>query len=138
MKINTLVLLFLLSFSGVSSYGQTQPLTLETARRTALKNHPVIQQSQMFIAQQQTLVKTATIFDPLNISSSFGQINSSASDYYVGISQSFKMPGAYRSEKRVLQQNVKIASASAAVTKNELLKNVTAAYYQLALCLAAV
>ena len=129
MKINTLVLLFFLFFSGMNSYGQTQPLTLETARRTALQNHPVIQQSQMFIVKQQTLIKTATIFDPLNISSSFGQINSSASDYYVGISQSFKMPGAYRSENRVLEQNVKIASASAAVTKNELLKNVAAAYY---------
>jgi len=129
MKASTLILLFLCSISGVKSYAQTKPLSLETARQTALRNHPVIQQGQSIIDRQQTLVKTASIFDPLNISGSFGQINTSASDYYVGISQSFKMPGVYKSEKNLLQHNVNIASAGAAVTKNDLIKNVTTAYY---------
>jgi heavy metal efflux system protein len=129
MKIKSLILLLFFSIAGLMTYGQTEPLSLEKARQTALKNHPVIQQGQMYITQQQTLVKTSTLFDPLNISSSFGQINSSATDYYVGISQSFKMPGVYKSENKLLQQNVNIANASAAVTKNELIRNVTIAYY---------
>ena len=129
MKVNSMILLLLFSITGLETYSQNEPLSLETARQTALKNHPMIQQGQIYIEQQQTLVKTATLFDPLNINSSFGQINSSASDYYVGISQSFKMPGVYKSEKNLLQQNVNIASATAAVTRNDLIKNVTAAYY---------
>jgi cobalt-zinc-cadmium resistance protein CzcA len=128
-KINTLILLLFFSIEGFNSFAQTQPLTLGAARDMALKNHPVIQQSKMFVEQQQTLVKTATIFDPLSISSSFGQINSGMFDYYVDISQSFKAPGVYKSEKNLLQQNVNIASASAAVTKNILIRNVTMAYY---------
>ena len=129
MKMNGLILLVLFSLSGFNTEAQTQPLTLEAARQMALKNHPIIQQSRLLITQQQTLVKTATIFDPFSISSSFGQINSGMFDYYVGISQAFKAPGAYNAENKLLQQNVNIANASAAVTKNELIRNVTMAYY---------
>ena len=129
MKINPVILLMIFSISGIHSNAQTPALSLETAREIALKNHPVLQQSRLNVTQQQTLVKSATLFEPLNITSSFGQINSSAIDYYVGASQTFKMPGAYKSEKDLLQQNVNVASANAAVTKNDLIKNVTTAYY---------
>ena len=129
MKINSAILLVLFSVAGLTLCGQAQPLTLAFARQTALQNHPVVQQSNMYIQQQQSLVKTATTFDPISINSSLGQINSGLFDYNVGISQSFKTPGAYKAERKYLQQNVNIASASAAVTRNELIKNVTAAYY---------
>lgn len=115
-------------FAG-SSFAQSKELSLQQAVQTAITNHPAVQQSNLFIQQQQTLVKTATTFDPLNVTSSFGQINSGLFDYNVGVSQSFKLPGAYKAEKNLLNQNVNIANASAAVTKNELIKNITAAYY---------
>lgn len=128
MKINTTILL-LFSIAAVSVKAQSQPLTLDVAKQTALKNHPSLQQSNLYIQQQQALVSTATSLDPLNVNSTLGQINSSVFDYNVGIAQSFKAPGAYKAEKKLLLQNVNVANASAAVTKNELIKNVTAAYY---------
>jgi heavy metal efflux system protein len=129
MKINTAILLLLFSIAGVTAYSQTQPLSPDAAKQIAFKNHPVIQQGNLFIQQQQMLVKTAGTLDPLNISSSLGQINSNVFDYNVGMSQSFKSTGAYKAEKNLLQQNVSVANATLAVTKNELVKNVTAAYY---------
>ena len=105
------------------------PLTIDIALQRAYTNHPVMQQGNLLIEQQQTLIKTATTFDPLNITGSYGQINSGVNDYNIGLSQSFKLPGAYKADKKVLQQNVNVAKATAAVTKNELTKNVSTAYY---------
>ncbi len=122
------IIILSLCFCGNQLNAQT-PLTIDSALQRAYNNHPIMQRDGLLIQQQQVLVKTATTFDPLNISGSYGQINSGVNDYNVGFSQSFKMPGVYRAEKTALQQNVNVARATAAVTKNELTKNVTAAYY---------
>lgn len=58
-----------------------------------------------------------------------GQINGNANDYNFGVSQSYKLPKVYETEKNLLNQNVTIAKAYETVTKNELIKNVSMAYY---------
>jgi heavy metal efflux system protein len=132
MKINTtatalLVLIF--SVIGFNANAQSQTLTLQNALDLATKNYPTIQQATLQTQQQQALTGTATILDPFNINTGLGQINSKVLDYNVGVAQGFKLPNAYKAEKNLLKHNVTVAKSYEAVTKNELIKNVSNAYY---------
>jgi cobalt-zinc-cadmium resistance protein CzcA len=132
MKINTTattLLLIIFSMIGLNVNAQTQTLTLQNALDIAIKNYPTIQQASLQTQQQQALTGTATILDPFNINTGVGQINSNVIDYNVGVAQGFKLPGAYKAEKNLLNQNVTVAKAYEAVTKNELIKNISNTYY---------
>jgi len=122
------ILTCILCLTGFSSRAQTS-LTLDSALQKAYRDHPASRQGELMIQQQEILAKTATTFDPLNINGSYGQMNSKLNDYNIGFSQSFRLPGAYHAEKKLLEQNVNISKTAAAVTKNELTRNVSAAYY---------
>jgi cobalt-zinc-cadmium resistance protein CzcA len=122
------ILLSLILLGTVSVSAQKAGLTLDSALARAYAQHPVVRQGDQLVRQQQALLGTATVFDPLSINSTFGQINSGDFDYNVGVSQSFKLPGAYRAERGLLQQNVKVAEAARAVTRAELTRNVRSAY----------
>jgi cobalt-zinc-cadmium resistance protein CzcA len=125
----TVLLLLIFSMIGLDASAQTHTLTLENALNLATKNYPTIQQAALQIQQQQALTKTATILDPFNINTGLGQINSKVFDYNIGVAQGFKLPNAYKAEKNLLNQNVTVAKSYEAVTKNELIKNVSNAYY---------
>lgn len=132
MKINTTattILLLIFSFIGFNANAQTQTLTLQNALDLATKNYPIIQQASLQTQQQQALTGTATILDPFNINTGLGQIQSKVFDYNVGVAQGFKLPNAYKAGKNLLQQNVTLAKSYEAVTKNELIRNVSNAYY---------
>lgn len=132
MKINTTantLLLLIFSMIGFNVKAQTNTLTLQNALDLATKNYPTIQQATLQTQQQQALTGTATILDPFNINTGLGQINSNVFDYNVGVAQGFKLPNAYKAEKNLLKQNVSVAKSYEAVTKNELIKNVSNAYY---------
>lgn len=142
MTINTTpatVLLLIFSFIGLNSFPQVTPalservgerlLTLQNAIDLATKNYPTIQQATLQTQQQKALTGTATILDPFNINTGLGQINSNLYDYNVGVAQGFKLPNAYKAGKYLLQQNVRLAQSYEAVTKNELVRNVSNAYY---------
>lgn len=132
MKINTtptILLLLIFSMIGFNATAQTQTLTLQNALDLATKNYPTIQQASLQTQQQKALTGTATILDPFNINTGLGQINSNVFDYNVGVAQGFKLPNAYKAGKDLLQQNVTMAQSYEAVTKNELIRNVSNAYY---------
>lgn len=132
MKINTTattILVLIFSFIGFNANAQSNTLTLQNALDLATKNYPTIQQASLQTQQQQALTGTATILDPFNINTGLGQINSKAFDYNVGVAQGFKLPNAYKAGKNLLQQNVTLAKSYEAVTKNELVRNVSNAYY---------
>lgn len=132
MKINTTtrtLLLLIFSIITFNATAQTNTLTLQNALDLAIKNYPTIQQAALQTQQQQSLTGTATILDPFNINTGLGQINSKVLDYNVGVAQGFKLPNAYSAEKNLLKQNVTVAKSYEAVTKNELIKNVSNAYY---------
>lgn len=122
-----LIGLLMLGSSG-KVLAQNVPLTMDSALAKAYARHPVIRQGDQLVRQQQALLGTATVLDPLAINSMFGQINSGDFDYNVGVSQSFKLPGVYQAERGLLQQNVKVAEAARVVTRAELTRNVRAAY----------
>ena len=125
----TAILLILLSLSGLKSIAQTESLSLQNAIDLSVQNYPSIQQANLQTKQQQALTESATKFEPFNINSNWGQINSKVFDYNVGVAQGFKHPKAYNAEQNLLNQNVNVAKSYEAITKNELIKNVSTAYY---------
>ena len=121
-------LLCLLQFA-FCPFTNAQTLTLQDALQSAYKNHPTIQQNDLLVQQQQALVKTANTLDPFSINGNFGQANSKAFDYNIAAQQPFRFPTVIKADRNVLEQKVNVLKAAGAVTKNELTRNVTAAYY---------
>ncbi len=105
-----------------------QTLSLQNALDLATKNYPTMQQATLQTEQQQTLTKTATILDPFNINSNLGQMNSKVFDYNVGVAQGFRLSN--KADRNLLNQNVNVAKSYEAVTKSELIKNVSSVYFQ--------
>lgn len=118
--------LLLFAFCSLMN-AQTQTFTLQNALDLATKNYPTLQQATLQTQQQQALTKTATVLDPFNINSNFGEINSTIFDYNIGIAQGFKL--SYQAEKKLFNQNVVVAKSYEAVSKNELIKNVSNVYF---------
>lgn len=125
-KITTIVVLLISCFS-FNANAQTKDFTLQNALDLATKNYPTIQQATLQTQQQQALTKTATVLDPFNINSNLGQINSKLYDYNIGVAQGFKLSN--KADRNLLNQNVAVAKSFEAVTKNELIKNVSNAYF---------
>lgn len=125
-KIATIVVLFISCFS-FNANAQTQTFTLQNALDLATKNYPTVQQATLQTEQQQELTKTATVLEPFNINSNLGQINSKLFDYNIGVAQGFKLSN--KADRNLLNQNVAVAKSFEAVTKNELIKNVSNAYF---------
>jgi heavy metal efflux system protein len=107
--------------------GQNQVLTLQDAIQLATKNNLTLQQASLQTEQQTLLTKTAKTLDPFNINSNLGQMNSNVFDYNIGVAQGFKL--SYKADKNALQQNVNVAQSYENVTKNELIRNVSNAYF---------
>ena len=120
-------LLSLTSIFSFNANAQTQTFTLQNALDLATKNYPTLQQATLQTQQQQALTKTATVLDTFNINSNLGQINSKLFDYNIGVAQGFKLSN--KADRNLLNQNVVIAKSFEAVTKNELVKNVSNAYF---------
>ena len=125
-KIATIVVLLFSCFS-FNGNAQTQNFTLQNALDLATKNYPTIKQASLQTKQQQALIKTATVLDPFNINSNLGQMNSKVFDYNIGVAQGFKLSN--KANRNLLNQNVAVAKSFEAVTKNELIKNVSIAYF---------
>ena len=125
-KIVTIAALLFSCFS-FNANAQTQTFTLQNALDLATKNYPTLQQASLQTQQQQALTKTATVLDPFNINSNLGQINSKLFDYNIGVAQGFKLSN--KADRNLLNQNVAVAKSFEAVTKNELIKNVSNAYF---------
>ncbi len=121
-------LIGILCFGGLRVKAQNT-MTIDSALQRAYNNHSMMQQGKLLIRQQEALVQSVAAFDPLSINGSYGQINSALADYTIDLTQTFKLPGAYRAEKNVLRENVQVAKITTTINRNELTKNVMAAYY---------
>ncbi|CAN1555853.1 TolC Outer membrane protein [Flavobacteriaceae bacterium] len=126
-SLNSIVLFLLLFALCPLMNAQNSTLQLNDALQSALKNYPTMQQASLQTEQQQALTKTATVLDPFNINSNLGQMNSKLFDYNVGVAQGFKLSN--KADRNLLNQNVTVAKSFEAVTKNELIKNVSSAYF---------
>lgn len=122
-----------LSFSLASgtSFGQT-PKTLQETIEMGLKNNPALRGTNLAIEYARELQKTAFEFDKAQISVSQDPTAGGGNDNSIGISQSFSLPSVYSAQSNVLKGQRALAEQSYAVSKKTLVRDISAAYYQLA------
>lgn len=133
-KPTTSIAVIVLMLLTSQSFAQTtdKPLTLDEAIKIALQNNPQIKSASLEVEQQNVLKKSAFELPKTNFSVIKGQYNSKINDTYFGVTQEINFPSVYAMQSKVQKQNVLLSEKNLAVTQSELIRNVKAAYYQLA------
>ena len=119
-----------LMFSSTVANAQTK-LSLDSCLHIALQNHPSVQSATYGVQQQQQLKKTSFVFDHLNVNYQGGQINGKPIDYNISATTGIPFPTTIAAQTKLQNQKVELAQQQLNVTKAELIRNVSAAYYQL-------
>lgn len=120
----------LIVFLGITANAQPN-VTLDSAIITALNNHPMLKSGEYEVQQQQQLKKTAFTLEPINLTYTSGQINSSVHDYNVNAVTGIKFPTVISAQSQFQEQQVLLSQAKLIITKAVLIKNVSIAYVQL-------
>lgn len=105
--------------------------SLDSCIQLALANHPNIRAGSYAIEMQEQLKRTNFTFEPVNVSYQGGQINSELQDYNVSISTGIPFPTTTSAQAKFQDQKIELARRQLNITKNELIRNVSTAYYQL-------
>ena len=112
--------------------GEAQiPISLSTACEKAINRNPEIQSSQLKIEYQEKIKTSYAVVDPLNISGEIGQFNSDKTDNKISVSQGFRLPNFYKSQKAVLAENLKSAEIESEISKWQLKKQIALVYNEL-------
>lgn len=124
----------LLAFSFLSSQAQT-PIALGAAMDSAMANNQTVRNERLMADYQKKLARSGANIPQTTVIGEYGQINSSFSDNRIVISQDIRFPTVYTNQKAVLKEEWKSSMLYVAVKEAELKKEVTQAYYRLALLL---
>jgi cobalt-zinc-cadmium resistance protein CzcA len=108
---------------------QGNPLNLQDCIHIALQNNQQIKTALLEVDQGKALEKSS--FDPGKTNLMLTQDPTSGGniDNSLGITQSFALPGLYKSQKQVFRQQTLLSEKAKAITEAELTRNVKAAYY---------
>lgn len=109
----------------------SRKLSLEEAINEAVKNHPAIKSAGYEIEREQRLKGASFDLNKTNIGVEYGQINSVNNDSKISLSQSFDFPTVYTNKSRLANATIKASEEQFNITKNELVRSVKNAYYQL-------
>jgi cobalt-zinc-cadmium resistance protein CzcA len=96
---------------GSISIAQThtfQPISVQSAVDSALKNNLLVKNEQLKMQYQQMLIGTAGNLPKTAFIGEIGQINSIYTDTRLGISQTTAFPTVYKRERTLLKQNSRI------------------------------
>lgn len=118
---------------SIKNINDSEPLKISAngAIDIALKNNPGIKSADYSVEQQKALEKTA--FDLPKTNFNYGADNTTfLGNNTIGVQQSFSFPTVYSKQRKVLKQQVTLSKKSLAISKNDLIRNVRAAYYQMA------
>lgn len=130
----TTIIILMICFSAFASNTNaqiTQSLSLDSAIAISLRNHPVLQSAGYNLQLQQVLKTNSFTLAPFSADYTYGQTNSSLQDYNITLQQGFQFPTVYAKQSQLNNQKIKLAQQQYKLTKSELIKNVTTAYYQL-------
>lgn len=111
------ILLALMSTTQVSA--QQQPLTLDSALEMANKNNQSVRASELDVQAQNQLIGSAWDIPKTELSGTFGQINSSAQDKNLSISQSIN-PFRIGANRKLLRANSDASQLRFAATKQQI------------------
>ncbi|CAM3288032.1 Cobalt-zinc-cadmium resistance protein CzcA [Flavobacterium longum] len=116
-KAVTILLLFALALPAVGS-AQEQPLNVNRALELAYKNNQSVRASELDVQAQNKLIGSAWDIPKTELSGTFGQINSSAQDKNLSISQSIN-PFKIGATRRLLKENSDASQLRSAMTKQQ-------------------
>jgi len=123
--VSVLVIIF---FSFKIAVAQ-QPISLNTAIDSALKNNLTVKNEKLQSEYQKKLSAAKTDIPQTNISSEYGQINSIYKDTRFGINQSMSFPKVYLKQNALQNENYKTSIFNIAVKEAELKRDVSEVYY---------
>ncbi len=123
-------LLMLIFFSSNTAEAQ-QPITLNAAIDTAIKNNLSLKNQQLQVTQRQQLIKSGVEIPFTSLTTEYGQMNSSYSDTKFGISQNFAFPSVYAKQKVLLNEEYKSSKLTMEVRQMLLKKQVSDVFNQL-------
>lgn len=127
----TLLLLPLLAIGG-SLQAQDKPLSLQECINTALQQNKLIQAAQKEVDAGKQLRATATDIGKTNFLLQYGQYNSYVkNDNNIRVTQNIPFPTLFGAQAKLADADVKGSELQMAITRNELIYQVKAAYYQL-------
>ncbi|MEO8416439.1 MAG: CusA/CzcA family heavy metal efflux RND transporter, partial [Ginsengibacter sp.] len=124
--------IFLVLFLGMGhmSFSQ-QPITIDAAIDTALKNNQELKNGQTRSTYQQMLIKTSAAIPQANAYAEAGRMNSAYNDSRFGISQTFNFPTVYKRQKELLQHEWESSLLDVSLQKKQLKKLVQQVFYQM-------
>lgn len=123
--------IFLFIFFLAQSLQAQQPISLQAAMDSAVKNNLSLRNERLVAEYREKLSESAAAIPPLNLSAEYGQINSTYADSKIGLAQTFSLPRVYATQKQLLKEEWKASLWNAAVKEAELKKKVAQVYYRL-------
>ncbi len=128
-----LILIPLLIFAGISTQAQEQPkpLTMKQAIDLALKNNRELRSYYLMTEREKALIHSAFSIDPTLIYYDYDQNNIAENGYPLnvfGLSQSFKFPTVYTSQRRMNNMNTTISETVYKIRKTKLSREVAQSY----------
>ncbi len=127
--IKTVALMALILVAG--SLGAQTSISLNNAFEKALENNMDLQTGKLLMDYQEKIKKSYAVVDPLSISGEIGQFNSDKVDNQISVSQGFRLPHFYQSQKQVLAEELKYSQMSFDLQKWQLKKELTLLYNEL-------
>jgi len=121
----------LLSAKTVNAQDNARVITLKEAVTTAKANYPTMDQADLMVQQQKSLKKT--VFDIGRTSIFYAREETDGSNRVgnkiIGFSQSIDFPTMFIARFKQRNQQINLSEQFTMVTENELVRNVTSAYY---------
>jgi cobalt-zinc-cadmium resistance protein CzcA len=125
----SMVMVLLLLGAGVVQ--AQQPIRLEAAIDSALKNNQRLQVANTAISYYKALQKTYFDIDKTTFAAEYGRFNSLANDNRLSISQSIQFPTVYKHQRSIHKTNVLISETNKQQQQVELRAIVKQVFYQL-------
>lgn len=121
----------LIGSAATAQSNMVQPISVQAAVDSALKNNLLVKNEQLKMQYQQMLIGTAGNLPKTAFIGEIGQINSIYTDTRLGISQSIAFPTVYKREKELLEAEFKNSVLSIAIQEALLKKQVQQVYYNM-------
>lgn len=112
-------------------FGQNTKISLSDCIQIALDNNLTMKSGRILIEKAKDLEGTAFNIDKTNFSLSQDPTSGGSPDNSISLNQSFEFPTIYGSRKRLLKAETNLERSNLEVTRNELVKEISAIYYRL-------
>lgn len=129
-----ITILLVCSLMGSVVAAQTnivQPISVQAAVDSALKNNLLVKNEHLKMQYQQMLIGTVANIPKTSFTGEIGQINSIYTDTRLGVSQSIAFPTVYKREKVLLEAEFKNSVLNIAIQEAVLKKQVQQVYYNM-------